>query len=146
MAVSACRVVVARIWTMTMWVLSYFRFDPDNNNFPLHLCMSLSYRLHKVVDSTEFCACLNGASVNIVSQIIMTFTIIMNHEELFRLITEITIVWSNILFTILIINIKPEHIRIMISVTVLYWSTLLWRKNEVIIMLKVEFHIKEVVR
>ena len=34
--------------------------------------MPLSYRLLKVVDSTELCAYLNGASLNIDSPIIMT--------------------------------------------------------------------------
>ena len=65
LAVFACRVVVARIWTMTMWVLSYCRFDPDDERFSLYLCMSLSYRLYKVVELTEWCACLNNASLNI---------------------------------------------------------------------------------
>ena len=36
------------------------------------LCMSLNYRLHKVVESTELRACLNGASLNINSPIIMS--------------------------------------------------------------------------
>ena len=36
------------------------------------LCMSLNYRLHKVVESTELRACLNGVSSNIDSLIIMT--------------------------------------------------------------------------
>ena len=116
----------AKIWTMTMWVLLYCRFGPDENHFSLELCMLLSYRLHKVVYSIELRACLNGASLNINSSVIMippivrTPTIIMTHESCFRLIMDIPIVWSHILFTMLIINTELEHNRIMISATFLY--------------------------
>ena len=53
-------------------ILSYYRFDPDDNHFSLHLCMRLSCSLHKVVDSTDLCAYLNGASFNIDTPVIMT--------------------------------------------------------------------------
>ena len=37
--VFVCQVVLARICTtLTMWVLLYCRFDPDDNHFSLHLC------------------------------------------------------------------------------------------------------------
>ena len=38
----------------------------------ISICVPLSYRLRKVVDSTELCGYLNGASLNIDSQIILT--------------------------------------------------------------------------
>ena len=110
--VFTCRGGVTGIWTMTMWVLSYCRFDPDNNSFSLNLCMSLKYTLRKVVDSIELCACLNGASLDInstfimIAPIIMTpstimnLTTVMTHEIWFRLSMDITFVWSFILFTI----------------------------------------------
>ena len=80
-AVFACRVVVAIIWTMTMWVLSYWQFNPDDNHFSLHLYMHLDYRVHQVVDSTDLCACLNGALLNIESQSIKTPKIVWNHTN-----------------------------------------------------------------
>ena len=39
--------------------MSYWQIDSDDSHFSLHLCP------HQVVDSTELCACLNGASLNI---------------------------------------------------------------------------------
>ena len=57
--------------TMARWVLSYWWFDNDDNHFSLHLWMSLKYRLRQGVDSTNLCACLNGASLNIDYAIIM---------------------------------------------------------------------------
>ena len=42
-----------------------------------------------------------------------TTPIIMTHEMRFRLILDIKIVWSYILFTILIINTKLVHCRIV---------------------------------
>ena len=61
---------------MTMWILSYWRFDPDDDHFSLHLCMILNYRLYQVVESTELCACLNGVSLN------MDFAFIMKPQLL----------------------------------------------------------------
>ena len=80
LAVFACQVVVVRTLAITTWVLSYFQYDPDKKHFSLHLCMTLSYSLHKVVDSTELYACLNGVSLNIESPIILTPLVIMTPQ------------------------------------------------------------------
>ena len=61
LAVFAGRMVVARIWKNTMWVMLFWRYNSDDNLLSLHLCMPLNYKLHQVVDSPEFRACLNGA-------------------------------------------------------------------------------------
>ena len=85
--------------------------------------------------STDSCAYLNGASLNIDSQFIIippfiiTPTIIVTHELKFCLIIDITIVWSYILFTILIINTELEDNWIIISVKFLYWSYLIMTKK-----------------
>ena len=103
--------------TVNMWVVSYCRFELDNNHFSLHLFMSLSCRLHRVVDSTDLCVCLNVASLNIDSPIIMynppiirTPKNIMNHKLWFHLIIDITIVWSYILFIILVTTERSEGV------------------------------------
>ena len=94
--------------------------------------MLLNYGLDQVVDSTELCARLNGALMNIDSPIIitpsiimiptvtMTPTIIMTHEVWFHSIKDITIVWSYALLTILIVNTELEHYRIIVNVTFVY--------------------------
>ena len=38
-ALASC-MVVAKIWTTTMWVLLFYQFDPDDNHFSLHLCIT----------------------------------------------------------------------------------------------------------
>ena len=38
LAVFECCMVVNRIWTMTMSILSYYRFDPDDNHFSFTTC------------------------------------------------------------------------------------------------------------
>ena len=68
-----------KICTMIMWVLSYYQFDPDEKK-SLYLCVSLSCRFHKVVDSTELCACVNGASLNMDFSVIMTSPSITTHN------------------------------------------------------------------
>ena len=42
--------------------------------------MSLSCRFHKVVDSTELCACVKGASLNMDFSVIMTSPNITTHN------------------------------------------------------------------
>ena len=49
-AVPACRVVLARNWTMTTWVLSYFRFDPSEYLLSLPLCVTI----HRIVCLPEW--------------------------------------------------------------------------------------------
>ena len=61
---------------------------------------------------------------------IMTLTKILTQEIWFRLIMDITITWSYILFTILIINTEVEHDRIIISVTFLHWLYLAMKKKK----------------
>ena len=62
--------------------------------------------------------------------IIVTPSIILTHEAWFRLVMDITIFWSYVLFKILIMNIKLEHYRIKISVTFLNWSCLVMKEKD----------------
>ena len=123
------------------WWLSAPFFSPFFFVRILHLCMPLRYRLRKVVDSTELCAYLNGASLNIDSPIIitnpkcyekpqllwqtpisMTPTLIMTPKIWFRPVMDITIVLSCIFFRILIVKTELEQYPITISVTFFYCS------------------------
>ena len=132
---------------------------------PICVCtMPLSYRPSKVVDSTELCAYLNGASLKIDSPIIMTNpnyyekphlfwqtpiimipTLIMTPKIRFRPIMVITFVIFCILFTILIVNTELEHYPLIINV-MLYWSYLFMKKKYLILMKKTKFHDKDVLR
>ena len=59
----------------------------------------------------------------------MTHTVIMAHKIWFRLITDITIVLSYILFTILIVNTELKNLRTIINVTFLYCWYLVMKKK-----------------
>ena len=125
---------MVRTWTMTKCVLSFWRLDPDGNNFSPLLCILLKYLIHQMVDSTELCVCLNGASLNIDSQRIispqknMTHPIIMTPKVGIRLIMDITIELSCILFTVLLVSTELEHKRIVLSFTLVYWSYIVMKK------------------
>ena len=101
--VLACRVVVTRIWTMTMTDWHWWQL------FSLHLCMSQSCRLNKwwtpwFVCFPEWCIIECRLPKYCDPQINMNPSFIMIHGVWFRLIMDITIVWYHILPVVLLIN------------------------------------------
>ena len=152
-----CGMFVARTQSMTIFVLLFCRFDPGDNQFSFHICISLNYGLRQVLDSTELYTCLTGSGrsftrfdlrcvgdysiynsfLNIDSRVLIyyDFRFIMLSELLWLPKYGLAYFWTSrlysfIFFKMLVVTTELEHDQTIISITFLYWSYLVMRKKK----------------